>query len=160
MVMKDKVVVLVTCATATEAETIAREVVGRRLAACVNILESPVRSIYRWNDRVENAPEHLLLIKTSKKLMKPLQESIEQIHSYDVPELIALQIGDGSPDYLRWLEDAIRIPRRPHRARPARVAPTPEQIEQMKPLDLLPDETLGKEAIESPEEKKKEESGT
>jgi periplasmic divalent cation tolerance protein len=156
MVMKDKVVVLVTCGTATEAETIAREVVGRRLAACVNILESPVRSIYRWNDRVENAPEHLLLIKTSKKLMKPLQQSIEQIHSYDVPELIALQISDGSPDYLRWLEDSIRIPRRTRRPRPARVAPTPEQIELMKPLDLLPDETLGNDAIEFLAKKKED----
>ncbi len=159
MVMKDKVVVLVTCGTATEAETIAREVVGRRLAACVNILESPVRSIYRWNDRVENAPEHLLLIKTSKKLMKPLQQSIEQIHSYDVPELIALQISDGSPDYLRWLEDSIRIPRRKRAPRPARVAPTPEQIEQMKPLDLLPDEAQGNDAIES-RDKMKEDSET
>jgi periplasmic divalent cation tolerance protein len=126
------------------------------LAACVNILESPVRSIYRWNDRVENAPEHLLLIKTSKKLMKPLQQSIEQIHSYDVPELIALQISDGSPDYLRWLEDSIRIPRRTRRPRPARVAPTPEQIELMKPLDLLPDETLGNDAIEFLAKKKED----
>ncbi|MGH9704282.1 MAG: divalent-cation tolerance protein CutA [Candidatus Acidiferrales bacterium] len=156
MAIKDKVVVLVTCGTATEAETIARELVGRRLAACVNILESPVRSIYRWDNRVETAPEYLLLIKTSKKLMKSLQQCIEQTHSYDVPELIALPIAAGSPDYLQWLEDAIRIPRRAQRVRKNRIAPTAEQIERMKPLDLLPDEKLPDQAGNSAGEKKEE----
>jgi periplasmic divalent cation tolerance protein len=139
-VPKDKVVVLVTCGTATEAERVARELVGRRLAACVNILESPVRSIYRWHNRVENAPEYLLLIKTSKKLLKVLIECVEEVHSYDVPEVIALPIGGGSPAYLAWLEEAIRIPR----ARPQTSAisprPAPEQLAEMKPLDLLPGE--------------------
>ena len=94
------VVVLVTCGSRAEAQRIAREIVSQRLAACANLLETPVRSVYRWKGKVENAREFLLLIKTSAKRLAALQAEVERLHSYDVPEFIALPIIAGSPAYL------------------------------------------------------------
>ncbi len=108
--MTDKVVVLVTCGKAAEARRIARALVEGRLAACVNVLEAPVRSVYRWKDKVETAAEHLLLIKTSRKLLAALSAEVERLHSYDVPEVVALPILAGSPRYLRWLEECLLRP--------------------------------------------------
>jgi periplasmic divalent cation tolerance protein len=108
---RDKIVVFVTCGTAREAERIARELVRRRLAACVNVLESPVRSIYRWRGKVERAPEHLLIIKTTRNRLAELQREVERLHSYDVPEVIALPIAAGSEKYLEWLGESVRINR-------------------------------------------------
>jgi uncharacterized protein involved in tolerance to divalent cations len=102
--LTDKCVVLVTCANAAEASRIARAVVEARLAACVNILPGSVTSIYRWKGRVESARERLLLIKTSRKRLAKLQAAVERLHSYDVPEFIALPIAAGSRAYLAWLE--------------------------------------------------------
>lgn len=106
--MTDKVVVLVTCASVREARRIARRLVERRLAACVNVLQSTVRSTYRWKGKIETAAEHLLLIKTSRKHLPAARAEIERLHSYDVPEFIALPIAAGSPAYLRWLADCLR----------------------------------------------------
>jgi len=103
--LTDKYVVLVTCANAAEARRIARAVVEERLAACVNILPGAVTSIYRWKGKVESARERLLL-KTSRKRLAKLQAAVERLHSYDVPEFIALPIAAGSRKYLAWLEGA------------------------------------------------------
>ena len=105
--MTDKIVVLVTCGTPREARRIAKELVERRLAACVNVLNSRVRSTYRWKDKVETAAEYLLLIKTSKKKFAALRAAIACLHSYEVPEIIALPIGTGSAAYLRWLDECL-----------------------------------------------------
>jgi periplasmic divalent cation tolerance protein len=105
--MSDKVVVLVTCTSAAEAKKIAHAVVDARLAACVNIFPNSVSSIYRWKGRVEAAQEQLLLIKTSRKRLAKLRETVEQLHSYEVPEFIALPIVAGSPAYLAWLQESI-----------------------------------------------------
>jgi periplasmic divalent cation tolerance protein len=102
--MTDKVVVLITCGSAKEAERIARRLVAARLAACVNVLDAPVRSTYRWKEKVESARERLLLIKTSRKLLPRVEAEVRKLHSYDVPEFIALPIAAGSGDYLAWLE--------------------------------------------------------
>jgi periplasmic divalent cation tolerance protein len=115
--MTDKIVVLVTCASAKEARRIADLVVKRRLAACVNILEIPVRSVYRWKKRVESARELLLVIKSSRKRFRELQRAIESVHSYEVPEIIALPIEGGSRKYLAWLEESVRAPRAGKRRR-------------------------------------------
>jgi periplasmic divalent cation tolerance protein len=101
--LTDKFVVLVTCASDREAKRIARAVVGARLAACVNILPGSVTSIYRWKGKVETAREKLLLIKTSRKHLAKLKAAVERLHSYEVPEFIALPIGAGSRNYLKWL---------------------------------------------------------
>jgi periplasmic divalent cation tolerance protein len=105
--MTDKLVVLVACRSAKEAERIARALVQARLAACGNILQSPVRSIYRWKGKVESAKEFLLLIKTSRRRFPELQNSIKRLHSYEVPEIIALPIAAGSQGYLSWLTESI-----------------------------------------------------
>ena len=105
--MTDKCLVLVTCASASEARRIARALVEARLAACVNILPGTVASIYRWKGKVESAQERLLLIKTSRKRLAKLQAAVERLHSYDVPEFIALPIVAGSRAYLAWLDEVL-----------------------------------------------------
>jgi periplasmic divalent cation tolerance protein len=104
----DKIVVLVTCGSAKESRRIARRLVEQRLAACVNILEVPVRSIYRWKGNVESATERLLIIKSSRKRFAALQRAVQKLHSYNVPEIIALPIESGSRNYLAWLSESVR----------------------------------------------------
>jgi periplasmic divalent cation tolerance protein len=110
--MTDKVVVLITCGTRREAKRIASRLVERRLAACVNVLETPMRSTYRWKGRVEIAAEYLLLVKTARKLLAALRAEVERMHSYEVPEVIALPIAGGSAAYLRWLGECLGPARR------------------------------------------------
>jgi periplasmic divalent cation tolerance protein len=110
--MAKGIVVLVTARDGREALRIARAVVGARLAACVNITERRVRSVYRWKGKVETAREVLLLIKTTRKAFPALAQRIRALHSYDVPEIIAVPIAAGSRDYLAWLEGAVAAPRR------------------------------------------------
>lgn len=104
----DKLVVLVTCRSAKEAERIAHSLVEVRLAACGNILRSPMRSIYRWQEKVESAGEFLLIIKTSRRKFPQLQAAIKRLHSYEVPEIIALPIVAGSNGYLAWLAESLK----------------------------------------------------
>jgi periplasmic divalent cation tolerance protein len=107
-IMTDKIVVLVTCGSAKEARRIARALVEQRLAACVNILQAPVQSVYRWKGRVESAKEVLLVIKSARERFVALQRAVRSLHSYDVPEIIALPIAAGSRDYLTWISDSVR----------------------------------------------------
>lgn len=100
-------VVLVTCGSRAEARRIARAVVTQRLAACANLLETRVESVYRWKGKVEQAREFLLLMKTSKALLGALEAEVKRLHSYEVPEFIALPIVAGSPAYLRWLGECV-----------------------------------------------------
>ena len=100
--MTDKIVVLSTCGSAEEAERIARALVAKRLAACVNLIPA-VRSIYRWKGELEDAQETLLVIKSSRALFDELRVEIEKLHSYEVAEIIAMPIVDGSEPYLGWL---------------------------------------------------------
>jgi len=100
--MTDKIIVFNTCGSAEEAERIARALVSKRLAACVNLLPA-VRSIYRWKGAVEDAQETLLVIKSSRALFDELRAEIEKLHSYEVAEVIAVPIVDGSEAYLEWL---------------------------------------------------------
>ncbi|MEL9990446.1 MAG: divalent-cation tolerance protein CutA [Thermoproteus sp.] len=99
------VVVYVT-APPSEGEKIAQFLVERKLAACVNIAQ--VDSIYRWEGRVERDREALLIIKTRAERLPELIRELKSVHPYKVPEIIALPIVDGNPDYLRWLEEATR----------------------------------------------------
>ncbi len=101
--MTDKIVVLSTCPSAEEAEKIARTLVEKRLAACVNVVPG-ARSFYRWKGALEEAGEWLLLIKSRRELFPRLLAELESLHSYEVPEAVALPIVDGSPAYLNWLE--------------------------------------------------------
>ena len=117
--MTDKRVVLVTCSSQEEASRIARAVVTARLAACVNILDSPVRSVYRWKGRIETAMEFLLVIKTRRTRLRALESAVAALHSYQTPEFIALPVAEGSRKYLSWLEECVRPDRKAvSRARP------------------------------------------
>jgi periplasmic divalent cation tolerance protein len=102
------VVVLVTCGSRPEAARVASSVVAKRLAACVNIFDAPVRSIYRWKGKVEQAREFLLVIKSSRARLAPLRIEIERLHSYEMPEFIVLPILTGAPRYLAWLAESVR----------------------------------------------------
>jgi periplasmic divalent cation tolerance protein len=104
--MTDKIVVLSTCATEAEAETLARSMVEQRLAACVNVIPR-IRSYYRWKGALESADECLLLIKSSRDRFPQLMAALEKAHSYEVPEVLALQVVDGAANYLNWLEASV-----------------------------------------------------
>jgi periplasmic divalent cation tolerance protein len=109
---KQSRIVLVTCGTPTEAKRIAQAVVTERLAACVNFVQSPVESTYTWKGKVGKAREYLLIIKTTKKRLADLEREVKRLHSYDVPEFIALAISEGSSEYLSWLSESVLRPRK------------------------------------------------
>ena len=100
--MTDKIVILSTCASEAEAERLARVLVEARLAACVNVIPR-IRSFYRWKGQIDSGAECLLLIKSSRLLFERLRAALEKAHSYEVPELIAMPIVEGSSSYLNWL---------------------------------------------------------
>jgi periplasmic divalent cation tolerance protein len=104
-------VVLVTCGTLSESRKIAHGVVQKKLAACVNVLLSPMSSYYTWKGKLEVAREYLLVMKTTSKRLAELEKEVKRLHSYDVPEFIALAITDGSRTYLSWLQQSVSKPR-------------------------------------------------
>lgn len=104
--MTDKLVVLVTCGSAEEGRKIARALVESRVAACVNILDG-LRSVYRWKGAVEEASECLLLAKTTRGQFERLQSAIRALHSYELPEIVALPIVDGLDAYLSWIAASV-----------------------------------------------------
>src|SRR5438874_8095468 len=101
----DARVVLVTCGSFAEGRKIAKAVVTKRLAACVNVVSAPVESIYRWKAKIESAKEFLLIIKTTARRLKDLEKEIMRLHSYDVPEFLVLGVDGGSRAYLEWLSE-------------------------------------------------------
>ncbi|MFZ0636126.1 MAG: divalent-cation tolerance protein CutA [Candidatus Acidiferrales bacterium] len=105
--MTDKIVVLLTCGSAREAKKIARALVELRLAACANIVGAPVESVYRWKGKVETSKEILLVVKSARHKFAAMRREVERLHSYDVPEIIALPIAKGSAAYLRWLAESL-----------------------------------------------------
>ena len=100
-------ILLSTCSNRAEAERIAHSLVESRLAACVNLLPG-VRSIYRWQGKVESSEEILLLIKTAAAQVESVQRAIASLHSYEVPEFLALEVSGGSEDYLAWLTGSLK----------------------------------------------------
>ncbi len=101
--MTDKIVVLSTCASAEEAERIARRLVEARVAACVNVVPG-MRSFYYWKGSMEESSEYLLVIKSRRGLYERLQSELRKVHSYEVPEILALSVVDGEPAYLEWMD--------------------------------------------------------
>ena len=100
-------VVLVTCGTLEEARKIARAVVERRLAACVNVVTHAIESFYTWKDKVEDSSEYLLIVKTSTERLAELEREVLNLHSYDTPEFVVLPIVSGSEAYLSWLAASV-----------------------------------------------------
>jgi len=105
MVTMPDIIMLSTCSDLAEAEKIAKTIVEKRLAACINIV--PVHSIFRWKLSIEESDEQLLIIKTSSRLFEKVSRCIQNLHSYEVPEIIAVEIKRGSRPYLKWLEDSV-----------------------------------------------------
>jgi periplasmic divalent cation tolerance protein len=104
--MTDKQLVLTTTASLEEAKKIAGALVERRLAACVNVIPK-IESVYRWEGKVEEAQECLLLIKTTGRAFPRLREAIRELHSYAVPECLAVTVDDGNLTYLKWIDDSV-----------------------------------------------------
>ena len=95
-------VILVTTSSSDEAHRIANELLDQKKATCVNIVPG-VSSLFRWQDKLDSAHENLLIIKTKASLLNEIVALVSQIHSYDVPEIIALPIVGGNQDYLEWV---------------------------------------------------------
>jgi periplasmic divalent cation tolerance protein len=104
--VSEALVVLTTVARVEDAESIAREMVERRLAACVNILP-PVTSVYRWQGEVTRESEHLLLMKTRTDRFEALRARLVEIHPYETPEVVALPVAAGHAAYLQWIADSL-----------------------------------------------------
>jgi periplasmic divalent cation tolerance protein len=105
-------VIFATTGSEESALTIARALVSERLAACVNIV-GPVRSIYRWRDAVEDDREYLLVIKTRATLYMKVETRVRELHTYEVPEVLAVIADRGSPPYVKWLLESTGPPRAP-----------------------------------------------
>lgn len=99
-------IALTTVASVKEARTLAHTLVQRRLAACVNLVPG-LTSIYRWQGAIEEAPETLLIIKTTAEQLPALEAAMHELHSYDLPELLALSIDSSSKPYLDWLLSSV-----------------------------------------------------
>jgi periplasmic divalent cation tolerance protein len=97
------IIVLVTAPNEEDAGRIGRALVEERLAACANIIRS-IRSIYRWEGRIEDEQEALMIVKTKKELFQRVKERVIALHTYSVPEIIALPIVSGSEPYLNWIQ--------------------------------------------------------
>jgi periplasmic divalent cation tolerance protein len=102
--MSESLVVFVTCGSEEEGLKIAHALVEERLAACVNLM-SPIRSIYRWEGKICDEKEWLLIIKTQTARFEDVEKRVKSLHSYFLPEIIALPIIKGSSSYLNWLKE-------------------------------------------------------
>ncbi|NOQ16359.1 MAG: divalent cation tolerance protein CutA [Methyloprofundus sp.] len=100
--------ILNTCPDFAVAQTLAKQIVENKLAACVNILPA-LTSVYRWQGKVETAQEHLLLIKASSTQYSKIEQFINTHHPYDVPEIIAFSIENGLPAYLQWIDSCATL---------------------------------------------------
>jgi periplasmic divalent cation tolerance protein len=105
--MTDKIVVLVTVGGSEEAAQLARSLVEKRLVACVNRVPG-ISSWYWWEDKVREDQEVLLIMKSSREKFAELEKEVVRLHSYAVPEVIALQIVEGSKNYLSWIENSLK----------------------------------------------------
>lgn len=102
--MDEYIVVLVTCSNREEAEAISSRLLEDRLAACINIINS-VQSFFHWEGKIDQADEVIMCIKTRRALFSALRDKVKALHSYKVPEIIALSIIEGDKAYLKWVND-------------------------------------------------------
>jgi periplasmic divalent cation tolerance protein len=99
-------IVLTTASSTEEARRIANALVERRLAACVNII-TKIHSIFRWKDKIEESEEYLLVVKTTQAAYPAVRDAIKELHSYELPECVALAVEDGSQAYLKWISESV-----------------------------------------------------
>lgn len=103
----DAVVIFITVSNEQEGVKIAKNLVEEKLAGCINIVRD-IRSVYSWQGKIEDDAELLLIVKTRRQLFTRLKDRVKELHSYSVPEIIAIPIIEGSEDYLKWLEETTR----------------------------------------------------
>ena len=101
--MTEAIQVVTTAATKTDAQAIAHAVIERRLAACAQVI-GPITSTYWWQGQIETADEWLCVMKSRQDLYEPLEQAIRQVHPYEVPEILAVPVAEGSQDYLEWMD--------------------------------------------------------
>lgn len=99
------IVIFITTKNVREANTIAAQLVGKKLIACANIVKG-VSSVFRWQGKVDKAQEALMIIKARKGNLAKIIKAVKAAHSYDVPEVIALPVVGGNPDYIRWVKES------------------------------------------------------
>jgi len=104
--MTNKRLVVTTAESMNQARRIADALIERKQAACVNII-SGVQSIYRWKGKAEEAEEWMMLIKTTADAFEHVYETIKELHSYELPECMVLAVENGSPEYLRWIDESV-----------------------------------------------------
>ncbi len=105
--MTEKRIVLTTAESKEQGQKIARALVQRHHAACVNVV-GPISSAYWWQGKMEESEEYLLVIKTMEDAVPSVQKAIKELHSYAMPEVIVLCIESGSREYLQWIEGCVR----------------------------------------------------
>jgi len=103
---QSKIVILITTGSEEEAHRIADQLLNQRKAACVNIMPK-IDSLFWWQGKLDSAQESLLVIKTKASELKEITELVKKVHSYEVPEVIALPIVGGNEDYLKWLDTTL-----------------------------------------------------
>lgn len=103
----DYMLVLITAPNEDEAVKISKVLVEEKLAGCINILKD-IRSIYSWQDKIEDEPEVLMIVKTKSELFEELEKRVKSLHSYTVPEIIGIKIKRGSESYLNWLSEVTK----------------------------------------------------
>ena len=105
--MSDKVVIFVTAGSLGEGKKVARHLVETKLAACVSVLP-PMESVYRWEGKIAEEGEFLLIIKSTRELFPEIEAAVSKIHSYQTPEIICLPVIEGSSKYLLWVSDSVK----------------------------------------------------
>lgn len=98
-------IIYITAGSMDEAKSIGRTLVEERLAACANIF--PITSIFRWKDKIDEAGEFGIIVKTRTDRVKDIENRVKQIHSYEVPCIVSFKIGSGSEDYLKWIGESV-----------------------------------------------------
>lgn len=103
-----KIIIFVTAASTSEASKIGKTLVKERIAACCNIIPG-VQSIYWWEEKVCEDAEVMLMIKTTRSAEQKAMETIKSLHSYDIPEMITINMDGGSEKYLKWIDDSVKL---------------------------------------------------
>jgi len=104
----DRVIVFITAGTEQEGDSIARLLVERRKVACINMIPR-VRSLFWWQDKIDSTEESLLIAKTMASLVPDIVSLVREVHSYEVPEIIAMPVTGGNEGYLKWVADETKV---------------------------------------------------
>ena len=98
-------IVYITAANPEEAQKIGKTLVNERLAACVNIF--PIQSIFRWKEKIDEANEFGMIVKTKSNKIKEIEQRVKELHSYEIPCVVSFRMDEGSDDYLEWIEESV-----------------------------------------------------